>query len=154
MDNHWSSDNWILSEKTDLIVLEAHVRVSKWIRNQISQVTQMSLFLERSAMSFTERIVMRSSCGTSVSQVSKFMNMDSVFAVRTKAFDWAGDFNGSCGVFLTEGNDTSDFWVVRVQDADGISGGLWRFGFVHEIGNRGGGAGQSQTEFSQHSRLS
>jgi hypothetical protein len=82
------------------------------------------------------------------------MNMNSVFAVRTKAFNWAGDFNGSCSVLLTEGNDTSDFGVVRVQDADSISGWLWSLGFIHEIGSRGSGADKSQTEFSQHSRFS
>lgn len=85
MDNHGSSDNRILPKEAHLIILKTHVRVSKWIRNQISQITQMPLFLEWSTVSFTERIVMGSSSNASVSQVTEFVNMNTVFAVWVQA---------------------------------------------------------------------
>lgn len=150
MHYNWSSYHWMLPEKTQLIILKAHVRVSKWVGNQISQVAQMSLFLERSAMVFTQWVVMRSSCDTSFSQVSEFVNVNSVFTVWIKALDWACNFDWGCRILLTERNDTSDFWAVRVQYADGISGGLWSFRLVHKIWNWAGGTSKGQTEFSQH----
>ncbi len=81
------------------------------------------------------------------------MNVDSMFTVRVEAFDWTSDFDRSCGILLTEGNDPSSVGVVRVQNADSISCRLWGFGFVHEVGDGGGGAGKSQAEFSQHLRV-
>ncbi len=148
MNDNWSPNNWMLSEKTYLIVLETHVRVSEWVRNQISQIPQMSLLLERSTMSFAERIVMRPRGNTSVCQVSKFMNVNSVFTVWTETLDWTCDLDGSCCILLAERNDTPNFRVVWVQYANGISCGLWSLWFVHEVGNWACGASKGRTEFS------
>lgn len=111
----------------------------------------MPLFLEWSTMSFIERIVVGPGCDTSISQVSEFMDMNTVFTVWTKALNRTCNFNGSCCVILTERNDTSNFWVVWVQYANSIPCGLWCLWFVHEVWNWSGGTGKSQTEFSQHS---
>ena len=150
MNNNWSSNNRILTKETDLIIFETHVRVSKWIRHQISQVAQMSLFLERSTVVFTERIVMRSCSCASFCQVSEFVNMNSVLTVWIKALNWTCNLDWSCGILLTERNYTPSFWVVRVQNANGISDGLWSLRLIHEIRNWAGCASKSQTEFSQH----
>lgn len=150
MYNNWPSNNRMLPEKTYLIIFKAHVRVTKWIRNQISQIALMSLFLERSTVVFTKRIKMRSSCGTSFCQVSKFMNVNSVLTVWIKALYWTCNLDWSCSILLTERNDTPNLWAVWVQYTDGISGGLRGFRFIHKVRNWACRASESQAKFSQH----
>ena len=150
VDDNWAPDNWVLSEQAYLVVFKAHVRVSERIWNQIAQVSDVSLFLERSSVGFAKRIVVGSSCGAAVSQISEFVDVDSVFTVGIEPFDWACDFDGSCGVVLAEGNDSPDFGVVGVQNADGISGWFGSFGLIHKVRDWGCGADKGQTEFSQH----
>ncbi len=66
MNNNWASNYRMLSKERDNVILEAHVRVSKRIRNQISEISNMSLFLERSTMVFSERIEMSASSGAAI----------------------------------------------------------------------------------------
>jgi len=78
------------------------------------------------------------------------MNVDSMFTVRIKALEWAGDFDRSCCILLAEGNDSTNIGVVGVQDADGISCGFGCFRFVHKVWYGRGCTGKGQSEFSEH----
>lgn len=71
----------MLAKKGDNIVLEAHVRVTLFVGNNIPKISNMSLLLEGPPMSFVMRVEMRTSCCAPIGEVSKLMDMDAVFAV-------------------------------------------------------------------------
>lgn len=72
-------------------------------------------------MSFVVRIVMRSSCCASLSEISKFMNMNSMLLVRIETLHRACDFGWRVDAVLTKGGNSSDIGVVWVKNADRMS---------------------------------
>lgn len=85
----------------------------------------MPLIRKRPTMLLVVRVVMRTSGGASLGEVSEFVNVDSVFLVGVEAFDGAGDLGGGVDGVLAERGESSDVGVVGVEDADGMPLGVW-----------------------------
>jgi len=83
-------------------------------------------FSERASMFLLEWIIVRSSCGAALSKISELVNMDTMLAVGTEAFDRAGNLCGRVYIVLTEGGDSSDSRVVvGIENADGVPLRVW-----------------------------
>ena len=95
MDDNSSAHDWVFSKQRDDLVFKAHVGVTKWIWNQIAQISNMPFLVEGSSVIFLFGVKMSPSCCASISQISILMNMDSMLAVRIKAFNNDCNFDGA-----------------------------------------------------------
>jgi hypothetical protein len=76
-------------------------------------------------MFFYVGVVVRSSSSTSLSEISKLMNMDSMFSVGLQSFDRECDFGGGIDTVLAERSDASHVGLVGVENTDSVSFGIW-----------------------------
>jgi hypothetical protein len=78
------------------------------------------------------RVEMCSSSGTALGEISKLVNMNSMFLIRVESFDRACDFDGGVDVVLTERGKSSHVRLIRVEYTDGMSLGIRGFVIVEE----------------------
>lgn len=77
---------------------------------------------------------MRPCGGASFSQVSELMDVEAVFSLGVEALDHAGDLSGGIKSLLAEGDGSTYFGLLGVEDADGVAAGIRLGGAVEHEG--------------------
>lgn len=71
------------------------------------------------------RVEMRACSCTAFGEISEFVDVNAMFSIRIESSGKAGDFSGKRDVLLAEGHDASNVRVAWIQDADGVTAGVW-----------------------------
>lgn len=65
-------------------------------------------------------VIVGSGSGTTLGEISEFMDVHAVLAVGVKSFNGAGYFSGREYVFLAERDDSSGVGIVGVENANSV----------------------------------
>lgn len=122
----------MFSIQTDQFVSKTEVGVAKRIGNKISDISDVPFLGEGSAMSFFMRVVMWSSGGASLSEITKLVHMYTMFPIRSESFDRACDFSWGVDVILAKGDKAANGRVIGIEYADSVAFGVGLFKVVEE----------------------
>ena len=97
---------------------EAHVRASKGIGLQVSEVSSMRLLAQGTTVAFVLGVEMLTIVGC---WIAVLVYMNAVFAIRVQTLDWAYNLDWRLNGILAEGGKTHYRRPQRVKDANGVS---------------------------------
>lgn len=78
----------------------------------------MSNLTEGASMVLISWVVVGSGSRASFCKISELMDMNTMFCVRVKAFDSAGNVSRSANVLLAKGYDSSNVGVMGIKNAN------------------------------------
>lgn len=77
----------MLAIEGDELICEAEISASKWIGLKISEVSDVSFLSEGTAVVFIMWVIVRTCSCTSLGEIPKLMDVNSMFAVGVEPFD-------------------------------------------------------------------
>lgn len=97
------------------------MNVSVNVAHDISEISDMTIVTGQAPVVFIERIVVCSSAGTAIGEISEGMDMNTMASKWLQSSYCCNDISEGLRTFLLDGDDSRYSGVAWVEDTDGVA---------------------------------